>query len=216
MRYEDLQQFTAIMDDWIPKDASVAIAIADHYHYYNAGAHDIRLKVGQLVEKGGIAERTLHHKCKVDALIEETADGVPYYGIGYPIQLKGEPGAVVVILPPNYTSSKKEVPTFLTGRNEDTWKPVPIEKITHIESLQKKTWFYAEENGYSSVHTLKNLEERMPASFLRIHRSYIVHIPYIESISRDFSSGLLIQLKDGTELPVSQTYVNHVRKTLEF
>lgn len=216
MEREELQQITAIMDDWIPKEASIAIAIDNRYRYYSPGKHDIRLKEGQTVEKDGIADRTFHQKCKVDALIEDSSVGVPYYGVGYPIHLKETFGVLVVILPPNYHSSKNEPPRFLTGKNEDTWRPVSIENITYIESLQKKTWFYAEGNGYSSVHTLKNLEARLPNSFLRIHRSYIVHIPFIECISRDFSSGLIIQLQDGTELPVSQTYANHVRKTLEF
>lgn len=216
MEKEDLQQITAIMDDWIPKDASIAIAIDNEYRYYNAGKHDIRLKEGQIVEKGGIADRTFQQKCRVDALIDDSTVGVPYYGIGYPIQLKEALGVLAVILPPNYHSVKNDPPRFLTGKNEDMWRPVPLENITYIESLQKKTWFYAEGSGYNSAHTLKNLEFRLPSSFLRIHRSYIVHIPFIECISRDFSSGLIIQLKDGTELPVSQTYVNHVRKTLEF
>ena len=52
--------------------------------------------------------------------------------------------------------------------------------------------------------------------FIRIHRSYIVNISYIKEISRDFSSNIQITLKDGTVLPVSQTYSANVRKKLGF
>ena len=213
---ELLKQYTAIIEDWIPKDASIAIAIKDRYLHYCAGAHDIRLKEGQIIEAGSIAERTLQHRSKVDALVEDTVCGTPYYGIGYPINVNGEPGVLVIILPPTYYSQKKDAPRFLTGRNENMWYPVPIEQIAYIESMLKKTWFYTELESYNSIHTLKNLDFRLPNTFLRIHRSYIVNIPYIQSISRDFSSNLVIKLKNGTELPVSQTYMNHVRTTLEF
>ena len=199
---EDLQQFTSIMEDWIPKDASIAIAIDNRYLHYSAGMHDIRLKEGQGVEAGSIADRTFKQGCKVDALMDDSLFGIPYYGIGYPINLKGEIGVLVVILPPSYHFLKKEPPRFLTGKQKDIWYPVPIEQIAYIESLQKKTWFYAEKKSYCSDHTLKNLNIRLPNSFLRIHRSYIVNIPYIQSIFRDFTSNLVIKLKDGTELPV--------------
>ena len=215
MEIDDFQQITVIMDEWIPKDASIAIAIQDRYLHYRAGIHDIKLKEGQIVEAGSIADRTLKMQCRVDALMDNPV-GLPYYGIGYPINVKGELGVLVVILPPNYHFLKNETPSYLTGKYEDMWYPVPIEKIAYIESLQKKTLFYADNKNYNVVHTLKKLEFRLPSSFIRIHRSYIVHIPFIQCISRDFSSGLVIKLKDGTELPVSQTYVNHVRKTLEF
>ena len=46
---EILQQYAMIMEDWIPKDAAIAIAIGEHYVYYAGGLHDIRLKEGQLL-----------------------------------------------------------------------------------------------------------------------------------------------------------------------
>ncbi|MGN7479879.1 LytTR family transcriptional regulator DNA-binding domain-containing protein [Solibacillus silvestris] len=51
---------------------------------------------------------------------------------------------------------------------------------------------------------------------MRIHRSYIINIYYIKKISRDFASNFIVQLKEGTELPVSQSYINHLRSVLEF
>ncbi|MFD1926795.1 LytR/AlgR family response regulator transcription factor [Sporosarcina siberiensis] len=215
MENKELNQIKTILEDWIPKDASIAIAVKGRYIHYSAGIPNIHLSKGETVKEGSIAEMTFKKNCKVDALVDDSVFGVSYYGIGYPIHVKDEPGVLVVILPPSHFL-KNEPLHLLTGKHEETWCPVPLEHISHIESLQKKTWFYAANKTYSAIHTLKNLETRLPNSFLRIHRSYIVHIPFIQCISRDFSSGLVIKLKDGTELPVSQTYVNHVRKRLEF
>ena len=74
--------------------------------------------------------------------------GIPYYGAGYPDRIQGEPGALVVILPPNYHVSRQEPFRFLTGKHEDEWSPFPIEEITYIESFQKKTWFYTDSEQF--------------------------------------------------------------------
>lgn len=133
-----------------------------------------------------------------------------------PIELNGEPAVLVVILQNEYESAKNCPLRLLTGKLEDEWYPVPIEQITHIESFQKKTFFYTEDGQFSVSSTLKELEKRLPEIFLRIHRSYIVNTARILRISRDFSSNLVVTLMDGTELPVSQSYVNDVKCVLGF
>ena len=211
-----LQQYASMLGDWIPKDAAVAIAVGDRYIYYVEGIDDISLMEGQLVMPGSIADKVINNRLKVDKVMDNTLFGSPYYGIGYPIDLQGEPGALLVILPSNYHVLKHEPFLFLTGKQEEEWCPVPIEKITYLESLQKKTWFYVDNEPFSTSHTLKDLQIRLPKTFLRIHRSYIVNILAIERISRDITSNLLLTLKDGTELPISQTYTTEVKKVLGF
>ncbi len=213
---EVLQQYASIVEDWIPKDAAIAIAVGDRYIYYVEGIHDIRLMEGQLVMPGSIADKVINKRLKVDKTMDNTLFGSPYYGIGYPIDLQGEHGALLVILPSNYHVLKHEPFRFLTGKQEEEWHPFPIEEIAYIESLQKKTWFYVDSEPYCTGHTLKDLQLRLPKTFLRIHRSYIVNILTIERISRDITSNLLLTLRDGTELPVSQTYMTEVKKALGF
>lgn len=216
MEKDDLNQFITIMKDWIPADASIAIAINSHYLYYRSGKHDIRIKKGQLVEKGSIAQSVFTTKDRVEGLMDNSIFGIPYYGIGYPIHVNNQDAALIIILPTSYHFLKKEPLTFLTGKTNHDWFPVPIEEIAYIESKQKKTWFYAKEIGYNSIYTLKDLTYTLPNSFIRVHRSFIVNIKYIEKISRDFSSAIQINLKDGTIIPVSQTYSGKVRNKLGF
>ncbi|MBE1556654.1 LytTR family DNA-binding domain-containing protein [Sporosarcina limicola] len=208
--------FFLMMEDWIPKEASIAIAIGNRYIYYFADQHDICLQESQTVQSGSLADRIIRQRCKLDMMMNESFLGAPYYGIGYPIDVQGEVAALLVILPPNYPILRSEPFTFLTGKKAEDWSPIPIEEVTCIESMQKKTWFYANDEQYCTSHTLKDLLLRLPKSFMRIHRSYIVNIPYIRHISRDISSNLILSMKDGTELPVSQSYMNTVRKVLGF
>ncbi|RNF38384.1 LytTR family DNA-binding domain-containing protein [Planococcus salinus] len=211
-----LEQFGFIMGDWIPKEASIAIAKGKQYIYYKAGIHDLRIQAGQAVESGSVAASTYIEGKRIERLMEPSADGSAYYGIGYPVSIAGESSALVIILPPDYPVRQKQPLQFLTGKLEDRWRPVAIDKVSHIESSQKKTWFYAEDETYCSIHTLKNLRHQLPDTFLPVHRSYIVNIHFIEEISRDLSSNYLLTLKDGSMLPVSQNYATSIRERLGF
>nr|WP_218843218.1 LytTR family DNA-binding domain-containing protein [Sporosarcina sp. JAI121] len=204
------------MEDWIPKDAAIAIAIRDRYVYFKEGMHDIRLTEGQPVRPESVADMVMKQRLKVDTVVDKSLFGIPYYSVGYPIDLQGEPGALIIILPPNYHVLRHEPFRFLTGKQEEDWSPIPVDEIDYIESLQKKTWFYVDNEQYCTSHTLKDLQLRLPKTFLRIHRSYIVNILSIKRISRDITSNLLVTLRDGTELSVSQTYLSEVKKVLGF
>ncbi|TQR20504.1 LytR/AlgR family response regulator transcription factor [Psychrobacillus vulpis] len=211
---EQLEQYTALLEDWIPKEATIAIAVWDKYIYYAAGERDLQIRVGQQVEKGSIADIVLQNGNRTEGIMDDTLFHAPYYGTGYPIHIQGERGALIVIMPLKLQSHTPF--RFLTGKQEEEWRPIPIEKISYMESLQKKTWFYANKEPYKTNIPLKELQLRLPDSFLRIHRSYIVNVSFIDRIIRDFSSNLLILLHDGTELPVSQTYTSEVRNALGF
>lgn len=211
-----LEQYKIILEDWIPEDASIAIAVNDTIIYFRSKHHNFSLQIGSKVPEDSIAYKVLHTKQKVDAVIDNTFFETPYYAIGYPITIDGELGALVVILPPLFKVEGPNQYHFLTGKQEENWIPIPIEQISYIESLQKRTWFYNDGEQYKTSVTLKELQTRLPSTFIRIHRSYIINIYYIKRITRDITSNFLVQLKDGTELPVSQSYINQLRTVLEF
>lgn len=211
-----IEQMGFIMGDWIPKEASIAVAQGDQYIYCKAGIYDLQIRTGEKVSKGSVADLTYEEGKRIEKVVENTSFGSSYYGIGYPIDLDGRKAVVVIILPADYIVRKKQPLAFLTGKLEDTWRPVQTGKVSHIESSQKKTWFFAEEEMYCSIHTLKNLKHQLPDSFLPIHRSYIVNINYIEEISRDISSNYVLTMQDGAILPISQNYTAAVRERLGF
>ena len=216
MENKMIEQMGFILGDWIPKEASIAIAVGDRYIYYKAGVHDLQIRGGQPVLSGSIAARAKKEKQRIEMFVEESILGTAYYGIGYPIILGDKEGVLVVILSPDYLVRQKQPIRFLTGKIDEAWRPVPIDLVSHIESSQKKTWFYTDKETYCSIHTLKNLRHQLPDSFLPIHHSYIVNINHIEEISRDIASNYQLTLKDGSTLPVSQNYAASVRERLGF
>ena len=207
------------MKDWIPPEASVAFADKNQYVDYLSGIHDIQIRPGQPIPSGSITERVYQQRGRVESLVDESVFGIPYYGVGYPIEdQNGFNGVLTVILPPSYLLEKQSSFSFITGKQGEIWSPTPIDQIAYIESNQKKTWFYTKDGQYSTIQTLRALEQRLPSSFLRIHRSYIVNISFIQQLSRDLSSNLILRLKipDSPELTVSQTYIPNVRRILGF
>ena len=211
-----LEQYKIILEDWIPQDASIAIATRNKFVYFRSRHHNFSLKIGSPVPKDSVAFKVLDSKRKVDAVMDNTLFETPYYAIGYPITINDELGALVVVLPPLFKVESANLYHFLTGKQAEDWIPVPIEQISHIESLQKSTWFYTDGEQYKTSVTLKELQTRLPSTFIRIHRSYIINMNFIKKITRDLTSNFLIQLKDGTELPISQSYISHLRTILEF
>lgn len=211
-----LEQVGFIIGDWIPKEASIAVAVENQYIYYKAGIHDLSIREGQPVSSGTIAARVAKEGSKVEMYVEEAVLGSAYYGIGYPIVLDDRNAVLVITLPPDYVVGRKKPLSFLTGKQEDCWRPIPVDKVSHIESSQKKTWFYADEESYCSSHTLKNLKEQLPDYFLTVHRSFIVNVHYIEEIAKDVTSNYVLTLRDGSTLPVSQNHTAEVRSRLGF
>ena len=162
-----------------------------------------------------MAYRVLEERKKVDAMMDSSLFDTPYYASGYPLTINGQKAAIIVVLPPLFQQDTKEELQFLTGKLHDDWVPVMIEDISHIESLQKKTWFYRNAEQFKTNITLKELQTKLPGNFIRIHRSYIVNIRFITRISKDFASNYLVSLQNGIELPVSQSYINTVRQSLQ-
>ncbi|ATP38645.1 LytTR family transcriptional regulator [Solibacillus sp. R5-41] len=213
---EEIAQFNTILEEWIPNDASIAIAFEDMFVYFRSGHQKISLALGSKVPTNSIAYKVLKTRKKTEAIMENLMFETPYYAIGYPIIINEKFGALVVVLPPLFNIKNAETYRFITGKQAEDWSPIPIDQISHFESLQKRTWFYKNGEQYKTTVTLKELQIRLPDTFIRIHRSYIVNVYSINKISRDLTSNFIVFLKDGTELPISQSYINNLRAQLEF
>lgn len=216
--YRDLAQdvivqYTSLLQDWTPQEATIAIAVENNYVYYAPQQVDIQISVGKAIAPTSIAQRVYESGRKVEQTIDNPYGKGSYHGIGYPITVREKKGVLLIVLP----SRKQEKPLyFITGRNEDEWQPIPIEEVSFFESLNKKNWCYQQDELFQISLTMKDLANRLPEYFIRIHRSYIINIRNISKITRDFASNLLIVMKDGKQLPVSQSYVTDLRKALEF
>jgi hypothetical protein len=212
----DVQQ---MLEEWIPDEASIAIADDKKYVLYRAGGYDLRLRPGDPIRPGSVADRVLTVGRRVETDVDASVYGIPYHGLGYPLQTsEGSRVTLTVILPPRYPVREPEL-SFVVGQKDEIWQPIPVGEIAWIESYDKRTWLHTADGTFTTKYTLQTLEKRLPASqFLRIHRSFLVNVAWIYKIERDFRSSLFITIRDPFDqrLPVAQSYVRHVRQTLGF
>lgn len=79
--------------------------------------------------------------------------------------------------------------------------PLAVERIEHLKSDAKYTLITSGGQQYVVRVPLQDLEQRLdPARFLRIHRSAMVNLDFVESMQADEQSQLELLMRDGTRL----------------
>jgi DNA-binding LytR/AlgR family response regulator len=64
-----------------------------------------------------------------------------------------------------------------------------------------KVWIDAQPKPIITLLSMKKMEERLPRSFMRIHRSYIVNLNKIQEVNKN-----RVVLDPQTELPIGDLY----------
>lgn len=79
--------------------------------------------------------------------------------------------------------------------------PVNINHIAYLKSDAKYTALYVDGKTFLVRLGISELAERLdPLRFVRIHRSVIVNLDYVESMKTDEQSQLQLQMRDGSVL----------------
>ncbi|RIV22899.1 LytTR family transcriptional regulator [Alicyclobacillaceae bacterium I2511] len=224
MRAGILLELVEILNDWLPPEASIAIADMDVYTLYRQRGYGLPIHPGMSIPKDSIAKQVLDKQADISSYVDASIFGQAYYGMGYFIQLEERPNVIEVILPPNFSSlalstkKKDNFPSFLVGFKDEVWQPLPVGEIAYIESYLKKTWVYTNFGAYTVARQIYQLESMLPTNFIRIHRSILVNLHFVHSITRSAHGRYAIKLKLLTEkvLPVGQTFAQHIREVLQF
>ena len=80
---------------------------------------------------------------------------------------------------------------------------VTISNIRYIEGMSEylKVWLDTDAKPIITLLSMKKMEERLPANFMRIHRSYIVNLNKIEEVNKN-----RVILDKDTYLPIGDLY----------
>ncbi len=89
---------------------------------------------------------------------------------------------------------------------------IPYQQIYCFESSRKKVYIRLRTEEYSYYNTLEQLAVELPEEFVRCHRSFIVNN---KRIVRYIAAENLIQLDDGTKIPVSRSYRSNIRNLVK-
>jgi two-component system, LytTR family, response regulator len=94
-------------------------------------------------------------------------------------------------------------------RSEYKMVKVPLAGVDYIEGLEDYIKIHiANSRPVLTLMTMKSFLEKLPAdSFLRIHRSYIVSLNKINAVANK-----KVMLKNGSVLPVSDSYIDELNR----
>ena len=92
------------------------------------------------------------------------------------------------------------------------------DEICYFEAREKYVFIVTENNReFITDFTLTSLEEKLPETFLRVHRAFIINTSKIKEIHKGSSGSFSINMADvsGTRIHTGRSYGEHVRKLLE-
>ncbi len=105
----------------------------------------------------------------------------------------------------------------LASKLGDRIELVDVAGVTHFYATDKLVYAATAAKDYVMDLTIAQLEERLdPAEFVRIHRSTIVHLPFVKDIHAWFGDRVMLRLNDAkaTELTVSRERVKLLKQRL--
>lgn len=86
---------------------------------------------------------------------------------------------------------------------------IPFKDITYISCLGHYSTIYTNKEEYSLKISLKELLEKLPAGFIRCHRSYVLNSIHVYKLS-----GNRIQLDNGAKIDVSKKFLPSIRQEI--
>ncbi len=90
---------------------------------------------------------------------------------------------------------------------------VDVDDIRWIECAGNYVKLHLSDDMYMIRSSLKNLQSKLnPHQFVRIHRSRMVNIEYVEEIEQWFSGDSKVTLKNGKELRMSRNYKDNLER----
>lgn len=87
-------------------------------------------------------------------------------------------------------------------------KKIQVDMISYIESRDKKLYLRIKNQEYVVNGSIDDIAKELPQNFIRCHRSYIVNMLFVDSISI-VDNGII--LKNGDFVPISRTYKKELK-----
>lgn len=93
---------------------------------------------------------------------------------------------------------------------------ITAEKIAYVEAQDDYVQLRSEGKSYLKNQRMSELEEQLDGQqFLRIHRSYIVNIAFVDRIEQATKDSHVAVLKDGSRLPISRSGYQKIRAVIQ-
>ena len=102
--------------------------------------------------------------------------------------------------------------TRVLVRDQGKIFPLHIDAIEHLRSDTKYTAIQSKGRSYLVRLPITSFEKRLdPGRFLKVNRSCIVNLDFVETMTPDDSSQFIVQLRDGTRVTASREVSKQLR-----
>ena len=112
---------------------------------------------------------------------------------------------------------RPDYPRRIASRVGERISFLDLDVVTHFIAHDKLTYAVVDGNRHNIDVTIVELERRLdPARFLRIHRSALVNIDWINEVNSWFAGKVIVSLKDPqrTQIPVARDRVRILKSRL--
>ena len=89
---------------------------------------------------------------------------------------------------------------------DGVYKMISTDSIVSCEASGNYIMLYTEREKFSIRETMNNLESQLGDSFIRVHRSSIVNLNYLESFEHMYQGEYLLKLSNGKQLTSTRSY----------
>ncbi len=94
---------------------------------------------------------------------------------------------------------------FITLKADYKVHKVMLNDILYIEGLKEYVTFYTRQRKFVVLESLHRLEQTLPVTFLRIHKSYIVNATHVDALNGN-------QVEIGkVQIPIGKSYIENVK-----
>jgi two-component system LytT family response regulator len=112
---------------------------------------------------------------------------------------------------------QRSYPARLPSKLGDRIEFVDVARVSHFYANEKLTYAATPKKDFVVDYTIADLEAMLdPGRFVRIHRSTIANLEYVQELYSWFSDRMMLRLKDGkdTELTIARDRVRAVKEKL--
>jgi two-component system, LytTR family, response regulator len=117
----------------------------------------------------------------------------------------------------SFANDERGFPNRICSRIGDRVVVIDLERISHFYSEDRLTYAYTDTRQYIVDYSLETLEQILcDKGFLRIHRSTLVNLAFVEELHRWFGARMLVRIKSANqiELKVARSYVGLLKQKL--
>lgn len=107
----------------------------------------------------------------------------------------------------------QNIDKFLIVQKDGATEKIRFNNICYFESVDELTFVYTEKTVYRCKEKLYELEELLEdSSFVRVSKSCILNIDYLESVKAVFNGKLEALLSNGEKVIINRHYVSAFKK----